>query len=146
MPTSWVGILFQSISFSLCLNLVVLKESLFCQTRGLACLVVVVGGGGRNQASRGGGPWRLIGNGPPVNVNGNQGFVQPWLTLYTDPSTQDKLSLAVTLLTPLPLTLSISTETERGQAQRMEGKIKLWDTDEIPREDKKEQCLKNPAC
>lgn len=57
-------------------------------------------GGGRNQASRGGGPWRLIGNGPPVNVNGNQGFVQPWLTLYTNPSAQDKLSLAVTLLAP----------------------------------------------
>ena len=73
------------------------------------------GGGGwnRNQASRGGGPWRLIGNGPPVNVNGNQGFVQLWLTLYTDPSTQDKLSPAVTLLALLPHPLHLCWKAER---------------------------------
>lgn len=70
-------------------------------------------GGNRNQASRGGGPWRLIGNGPPVNVNGNQGFVQLWLTLYTDPSTQDKLSPAVTLLAPLPHPLHLHWKGER---------------------------------
>lgn len=99
--------------FPPCLNLAVIKESFSCQTHGQLQISQFVGGGNRNQASRGGGPWRLIGNGPPVNVNGNQGFVQLWLTLYTDPSTQDKLSPAVTLLASLPHPLHLYWKGKR---------------------------------
>lgn len=83
----------------------------------------------------GGGSWRLIGNRAPVNVNGNQGFVQPWLTLYTDPSTQDKLALAVTLLAPLPYSLHpLKGKEDRHKRGK---KKKLWDTIGIPRENKR---------
>lgn len=93
-------------------------------------------GGGRNQASRGGGPWRLIGNGPPVNVNGNQGFVQPWLTLYTNPSAQDKLSLALTLLAPFLRPLHLHSMEKKNWHKRGR-KIMLCDTNGIPKGDKK---------
>lgn len=85
-------------------------------------------GGNCNQASRGEGPWRLIGNGGLVNVNGNQGFVQLWLTLYTDPSTLDKLSPAVTLLAPLPFPLHLcwkGVKTSTKEA-RKNGAVKQW--------------------
>lgn len=99
----------------------------------LASLSEGWGWGDRNQASRGGAPWRLIGNGPPVNVNGNQGFVQLWLTLYTDPSTQDKLSPAVTLLAPLPYSLHLHWKGEKTGTKetRKNGVVRQrWNTKE----------------
>lgn len=100
LQTGWDEILFQSISFSH-----VPQSSTDIGEPLLSDMWISLFGGAGEVVIRlqeGGGSWRLIGNRAPVNVNGNQGFVQPWLTLYTDPSTQDKLTLTVTLLAPLP--------------------------------------------
>lgn len=93
--------------FAFGLNQEVIQDELFGPIRGLACLVfaaaaAAAGGRGCNHSSRGGGPWRLIGNGPPVNVNGNQWFKSALIDSIHRPSTQDKLSTAVTLPWPLP--------------------------------------------
>lgn len=96
----------------------------------------------RNQASRCEGPWRLIGNRSPVNVNGNWGsvdsdwlypqttlswisFLQPWHCLHGSP----------------PLFLSPSLKEEWTKETRLRGEIELWEANGIGKRDKTGQRL-----
>lgn len=131
--------------FAFGLNQEVIQDELFGPIRGLACLVfaAVAAGGwvGCNHSSRGGGPWRLIGNGPPVNVNGNQRFKSALIDSIHRPSTQDKLSKAVTLAWSLPPQAPPSPDRQPGPPQTKLGEEKKTPTGEnkhgIPKQNKR---------
>lgn len=126
-----------------CPNLSMIKALLHSDTRPITNeLVCPAKKKKRNQASRGEGPWRLIGNRSPVNVNGNWGsvdsdwlypqttlswinFLQPWHCWHGSP----------------PLSLSPSLKEEWTKETRLRGEMELWEANGIGKRDKTGQRL-----